>query len=165
MFWRATQNCGSLFLLSQVLQTVAYISCNDMSSNNAWCRALAILLRLVITSRSSSVKDQQKVMGYKETVVETRSENDTCVTGNIMWMLKVGRAEQLMFTLKHFKFANIHGRPPNGSLGLFTNNCGKLGSSLIYYSVFSIKLVFLQTGFKTENQLLSVQPLIKYDYD
>ncbi len=40
-----------------------------------------------------------------------------------------------------------------------------VGSSVIYYSVFSIKLVFLQTGFKTENQLLSLQPLIKYDYD
>ncbi len=75
-------------------------------------------------------------MGYKE----TRSENDTCVTGNIMWMLKVGRAEQLVFTLKHFKFANIHGRPPNGSLGLFTNNCGKL-SDILFSIQYKISIL------------------------
>ncbi len=82
IFRRGTQNCGSPFPLSQVLQPWPIY--HATTSNNVCC-ALAIPLRLVIASRSSSVKGQQKVMGYKETVVETRSENDTRVTGNIMW--------------------------------------------------------------------------------
>lgn len=93
-------------------------------------RTLSIPLRLVISTRSSSVKSSGTMRRSRGRRHDTEGKLhwEYHVKSCRRW--KVGRVLRLVFTLKHFKFANIHVSPPNGSLGVFVNNWGKLANIL-----------------------------------